>query len=360
MILRRPYAFLIKHFRIIHLIMFAFLAYLTFKSSNIVNFFKDYISYNGNIEVISSNYLDIITFIAALFITILSLTIYFLMRYKQKPRMLYIIIIIITILSTILSFYLYTQIRILEITSMPAREIRLLRDFSRFNYWGLFIITIPILIRGLGFDIKKFNFTKDIADLKLEIEDSEEVEIAPTINSESIMTLGRKYQRELKYYYLENKIFINIIIVAITLILILIFPIDKYVINRDLNEGEILGTNNFNIKVIDSYFSDYKRINPNSSYLIVKFSAKAKTAKVSLNLDYITVQSKNREYVPSLKYYYYFEDIGTGYHKENLSTETYNTYILIYNIDAIDKSSNLTLNYLGNKRKIKLSPTYLD
>lgn len=359
MILRRPYAFLIKHFKIIHLTIFILLAYLTIKASRIVNFFKDYISYNGNLEIISSNYISTFIFVAAILIVALSLTIYFLMRYKQKPRALYITIIIITLLSSILSFYLYTQIRTLEVTSMTAREIRFLRDISRFNYWGLFLITIPALIRGLGFDIKKFNFTKDIADLKLEKEDSEEVEVATPINSDTIMTIGRKSKRELKYYYLENKFFINIILTVIIFILIIVFPVNKYVINRDLREGEILGTNTFNIKVIDSYFSDYKRINLDSSYLIIKFSAIGKASKTSLNLDYITVKSKNKEYVPSLKYYYYFEDIGTGYRKEYLSTETYTDYILIYNIDASDKKSSLTLNYLGNERKIKLSPNYL-
>lgn len=51
---------------------------------------------------------------------------------------------------------------------MSAREIRLLRDISRFNFWGLFIICLPTLVRGLGFDIKKFNFRKDLHELKLE------------------------------------------------------------------------------------------------------------------------------------------------------------------------------------------------
>ena len=58
MILRRPYAFLIKHFRLIHLILFALLAIITYNASTVLNFFKDYITANGNMEILSSNYIN--------------------------------------------------------------------------------------------------------------------------------------------------------------------------------------------------------------------------------------------------------------------------------------------------------------
>ena len=33
----------------------------------------------------------------------------------------------------------------------------------------------------------------------------------------------------------------------------MVFPFNKYVVNRNLKEGEVLGTSAFNIKVTDSY-----------------------------------------------------------------------------------------------------------
>ena len=63
MILRRPYAFLIKHFRLIHLILFILFAYITLKANNILSFFKEYINVNGNIEVIASNYINSLIFL---------------------------------------------------------------------------------------------------------------------------------------------------------------------------------------------------------------------------------------------------------------------------------------------------------
>ena len=131
------------------------------------------------------------------------------MKYKKKPKLFYIITIVVSLLSLLLFINLTNNIRVLETTVLPAKEIRLLRDISRVNYWMLLIITIPVLIRGLGFDIKKFNFNKDLQDLKLEAGDNEEVEVTTNISSDKILNTGRKQVRELKYYYTEYKLFIN-------------------------------------------------------------------------------------------------------------------------------------------------------
>ncbi len=360
MILRRPYAFLIKHFRFIHLIIFSFLVYITIKAKNINAFFKEYIRVNGNIEVISSNYITPLIFVSVLFIIIFSLIIFFLMRYKKKPRLLYIFFIGVGIVSLILTIYLYTNIRLLETTSMSGREIRLLRDISQFNYWMLFITCIPAIIRGLGFDIKKFGFSKDIAELKLEKEDNEEVEVNVDLSSDNLKRSGRKTLRELKYYYIENKLFINIILGIIILILIFLFPFNRYVVNRNLSEGEILNTSYFNIKVNESYLSDYRRVSKKNSYLIIKFSIIGKIPKYSLDLDEIVLEGKNNNYIPSLKFYYYFENLGVGYRKEVLDTNEYHDYILIYNINSEDKEELFYLTYLNEEQKIKLSPKNLD
>lgn len=360
MILKRPYAFLIKHFRLIHLIIFALFVYLTIKANNILSFFKDYITYKGSLDIISNDYINVWIFIFSILIIVLSMTIFFLMKYKKKPKTFYIITSIISIISMILFWYLYSNIKQLESISVSAREIRLLRDISRFNYITLFVMCIPILIRGLGFDIKKFNFNKDLHELNLSNEDSEEVEIGTNLSTDTILTTSRKTFRELKYYYLENKLFINIILGVIIAILILIFPFNKYVVNAPLNEKQMLSTNYFNFKVLNSYMSDRSRVSKNNSYVIVKFSTKGKIDKYSFKLDNFVLKSKNNDYVPSLKYYYYFDDIGVGYKKGYLPTTEYNEYIFVYNIKSEDKNSKLTLNYLVDDSKIRLNPSILD
>ena len=360
MILRRPYAFLIKHFRLIHLILFVLLGYITYKANNMLSFFKEYISNNGNLVFNSSEYISYYIYVAIIFIVIISLVVFLLMRYKKKPKLFYIILSIVSIISGILFIYLYNNIKVLEVSIVSGRQIRLLRDISNINFWVLLITCIPVLIRGLGFDIKKFNFNSDLQELKLDKEDSEEVEVSIDLSSDGVKRTGRKIFRELKYYYLDNKLILNIIFIIIGIVLVFMYPFNRYVVNRDLSEGEVLGTNNFNIKINDSFISDRNRISKDNSYVILKISVIGKTSKYKLDLDELVLSSKNNNYIPSLKYYLYFSDIGKGYRNNVLSTSEYNEYILVYNIKNIDKDSNLEFKYIGNDRVIKIKPEILN
>ena len=112
MILRRPYAFLIKHFRLIHLILFILLAFITYNANNVLDFFKEYISANGNIEVLSSNYINLFIYIVPVIIVGLSIMIYYLMKYKDKPKLFYIILIVVSILCTGIYTYLYLNMEV--------------------------------------------------------------------------------------------------------------------------------------------------------------------------------------------------------------------------------------------------------
>lgn len=360
MILKRPYAFLIKHFRLIHLILFTLFAFITYNANTILSFFKEYITNNGNMEVISSSYINTFIYIIPLIVIGLALLIYYLMKYKDKPRLFYIMIIIIITLCTGIYIYLYLCIKSLETAVVSARVVRLYRDIARTNFYVLFISCIPLLIRGLGFDIKKFNFTKDLKELNLSKEDSDEVEVSIDMSSNGLKRTGRKTFRELKYYYAENKLIINIILIVTIFILILIFPFNKYVVNRDLNEGELLGTNYFNIKVNNSYITSRKRITKNNSYVILKVSVIGKTSKYSLDLDDFVLEGESNKYIPSQKYYLYFTDIGVGYKNATLDTENYKDYIFIYNINNTDKDDTFYLRYIVNDKKIKLSLEEID
>ncbi len=357
MVLRRPYAFLIKYFKVIHLILFGLLVYITMSASGVLNFFRDYINSNGNMEVIASKYFSPFITVCFLLVIFISVFIFMLMRYKKKPKFFYVIVVIVSLVSGFVFTYLHGNVKDLETGIMSAREIRLLRDISRFNYWGLLILCIPVLIRGLGFDIKKFNFSSDMIDLKLDKTDNEEIEINTNISSDSFKRIGSKFAREMKYYYLENKFLLNIIFGIILFILVLRFPFNKFVIHRTLGEGDTLSTENFNLIVEDSYISSRHATSKNNSYVILKTSVMGKSSKYSLRTDEFVLKGKKNEYIPSLKYYYYFTDIGSGYYKENLNMNEYTSYIFIYNIDNSDKASKYIIRYLGNNRKIKIKPT---
>ena len=90
MVIRKPYAFIIKHFRIIHLLLIIPMLYLVMKTKNIVTFFSKYI-YNGytftatdNLSSLSSNYINIFMYLAVLVILIEFDAILLLFQKKEK------------------------------------------------------------------------------------------------------------------------------------------------------------------------------------------------------------------------------------------------------------------------------------
>ena len=74
-----------------------------------------------------------------------------------------------------------------------------------------------MIIRVLGFDIKKFNFTKDIQELNIEDIDSEEVEVNVNIDTKNIIRDINRRKRELGYWIKENLLF-SIILISVILI----------------------------------------------------------------------------------------------------------------------------------------------
>ena len=90
--------------------------------------------------------------------------------------------------------------------------------------------------------------------------------------------------------------------------------------------------------------------------MILKISVIGKVSKYSLDLDEFVLEGKNNNYVPSQKFYLYFNDIGIGYRNNILDTTSYKDYILVFNINNIDKDSNFIFRYVDNDRGIKISP----
>ncbi len=66
MIIRKPYAFLIKHFKLIHFVMLVLSIYIVNRANIIFNFFNEYVTTRqvSSAEYISSNYLPLFLFIS--------------------------------------------------------------------------------------------------------------------------------------------------------------------------------------------------------------------------------------------------------------------------------------------------------
>ena len=231
MIFKRPYAFLIKYFKIIHFILALLFIYIGYKSYNIMVFFNDYISNNYSGNFYNNYYMEYISPIVMLclyIIIILLAIILWLLIFKKKPTKSYITSIIYYSII-IINFMIIKNIMINMETNVITAEIsRIYRDMSLILLIPQIFFIILFIVRALGLNIDKFQFEKDIKELEISTEDNEEIELTFKNDGVKLKRVIRRYFREFKYYLLENKLIVSIIgvilLISIVFLIINLFP----------------------------------------------------------------------------------------------------------------------------------------
>lgn len=373
MILKKPYAFLIKHFKGIHLILSLLMIYIAYKINNILNFVKGYINNSVN-PSLATNYIGPILFISVLVVIGILLSLYILMRYKKKPKLLYLINILIYSTIFFALFYLLLSFQTIERELADPKTIRFIRDIIRIILYPEYICILFMVIRTLGFDIKRFEFKSDIKELDIDVTDNEEIELEVGIDTEKIKRRGRRQLRELKYYVLENKFFVFTIL-GITLFSIITLIVYNFlVVNKVYKEGEVVDTMNFKVVIEDSYITkknDYgNTISSDDNYfVIIKINVKSKlsdSTKYKLSPNKFLLIVGDNSYVPDLKQYNNFKLIGVGYKNQILNSNDFDEYILVYNIQDSEMKEKMYIKYddvINNdikSKKIKINLKDLD
>lgn len=329
MVFRRPYAFLIKHFRLIHLIITAILVYIVSFSNKIYAFINSCIIDQVN----RYNALEYINYNIYIFIGIgivLFSIIFWLLKYKDKPTIIYVVSIFGYIIVSIYLFILYGYFSGLPNNIIDQKIIRAYRDIMLIMLCFEYLITIIMFIRGLGFDVKKFNFTKDIQELNLTHEDAEEIEVDVSLDTNVLMREVRKQKREFGYFFKEYRV----IILGIFSILIIILGVSGYRYfskkYKFYYENESIGyINNINIK------SSYYNIGKNKNYIIVNFDIFKGGIKDRLNVNNMILSVGGVEYIPNKNICYNFSDLGNCYKKQYV-TNNLSNYIVVYEVDNLN------------------------
>ena len=340
MILRKPYAFLIKYFKIIHIIMFFIFSYFIFAFRKIYIFFANYVK-TGNFTYtsdITRIYVSPILFVFAIVIAISTILIFLLMRKKQKPVLFYrILIVYITFLLVSLVFYT-SFFSSLYNTSYSPLNIVIYRDIIAFLYYVNYIFVIFTFIRGFGFDIKKFSFDRDKKELNLNEEDSEEFEVGIKIDKDSIVSYLNREKREWKYYIKENALILSIIGI-ILLVLIAVYLYNYFFItNKVYNQIDDIVDKNVKYHVNNVYLTRYDKygsvVSNRYSYIVVNINIH-NLEKVTLDKENFRIQVGDNFYYPSYNLYDLFDDLGEGYINKTLKENTNKNYILIFKLDKV-------------------------
>ena len=367
MVLRKPYALLIRYFQRIHLLLILISAYIFYKFSILQGFVRDFInteSYNAYYEPIS-NYINLPFFIALLAVIIISIVLIVLLIYKKKPWKIYLLPVIEYIFTIGLLIYITSYFNryneLSELTGIMAAG-----DLLTIVYFPQFLIFILFGIRFLGIDLKRFGFKEDEEYLDINEEDREEFEINIEFDKDKITRLLKKFWRNVKYVYAEHKLICN------TLIIIAVVSLSGYtyyyfgVLHRTYKEGNTFSANYYDITINSSYLTEresngaYINKDSNNNYLIINLTVKNNASRRNINIDRFRVMNKSEQFRYSTKEYAYFKDLGRSYDKnKELETGDEVTFILVYKVPKDMDPNKYVLYYHDVTNNILLKKTKL-
>lgn len=372
MIIRKPYAFLIKNFKKIHialLILGLFVGYKLFDVTGFVNEFMKYGTYDLYANPVS-NYISFSLMISLLLISVLCGALILLLMHKNKPWKAYLIpcieyLILFFVLIIINGFFdNYTKY-------VETTDLRFSRDLLVIFMLGQVPALYVFIMRVFGLDIKKFNFNSDAEFLELSEEDREEIEISFDIDKNTIKRTWKRLLRNLNYFYLEHKLVCTIVVV----VLIGVIGYNGYqyifITNKSYKEGEFYNINGMSVVVNNTYYSqyDYKGdvISKKNNFVIVELTVKNHGAPNKLNMNYFHLKNSTEDYTTTKNVYSTeFQDLGVTYKDvKEIKRDESIKFIIIYKVDKKLNPKNFVLYYQetgknGILRKYKLKVVNLD
>lgn len=356
MILRRPYAFLIKHFKVIHTFLMLCAIFLIYKTYGLVSFFSSYIRHNGVVEIenASSMYVTPSMYIISIFIVVFCSIIIYLLRYKNKPIKIYLIIALLYILLTGGFFWMSSFLYDLQFTVPSIRLISIIRDVFRFSLILQVGVVAICFVRAIGFDLERFDFKKDLLDLGVTKEDNEEYEFEFKLDKDKIRSNIKRKFRYFKYFYKENIIMFKIgALVIFLLIAITVISIFNGM-EKIYKEGQYFEINNLGMKVLESYKTNKdalgEKINSKYFYLIVKMEFNNKNSyNYTLGTNLLRLSFGNYEMLSSItSENSKFTEFGVNYYSQELKPHETRKLNYIYEVPIEFYNDSFKLNYLYN------------
>lgn len=378
MIIKKPYAFLIKKFRWIHGILFAMLVFLAIKSINIYTFFSDYATnhYYVMSSMLASEYIDLTLFVVTILAVLISALIYFILSLKNKDRKTYVFLCLYYIILFVYFIYMLSIFQNLQSKSLGIETVRAIRDISVIVSLPQIVFLFIICGRTLGFNLKQFDFKKDLEEMQIDTKDYEEVEVEFGKNNYKTARFLRKTLRLTKYFILENKFIVTVLASIIVLATSLAIFVNIKIYNVSYNENVEILANNVYYTVMSSYVTD-KDINDNvitkdKKYVLIKIKANNKTTtNYNLYRETFRLELNNTMLIPTFGLDNKFIDVGKTYSPFEIKSGETKEFIIVFELDNSVNQSEFILkikNYdYGNfttleseYKDINIVPKYID
>lgn len=355
MILKKPYAFLIKYFKLIHLILMLLIIFFSTKFSKILSFFNGYVKGSTSIsENASSIYISSILYIVLFIILAFSILMYLLMTKKQKPNKLYLYLFIYYIILFFSIIYAGNLINSLADATLSQQESRAYRDIYLILSMPNYLFIILSFIRGIGFDVKKFNFGKDLSELEISSEDSEEFEIALENDNYKAKRRIRRTIRELKYYILENRFIFTVICGLLLLVSIVLIGLKIFVTDASSSIGQTINANGFSYTLNKAYETklNYRgnKIKKEKKYIILDMNITNNLTVRNVKSEYMYLSYDNQKAYFKTSNKNNFSDLGVVYSDDDITQGKTINKLLVFEIPDNVEEDKYTL-YIYDQTK---------
>lgn len=355
MILKKPYAFFIKHFRLIHIFLFILSTITIYKSTPAVTFFRSYVenSYSTSLsENMISSVIPFILFVAVILIFLINVGILSLFTYKKKRKNFYLFYTIYYALLFIILILGRNALSSLNEMTFTAASARAYKDIALIAYIPQFLFVFVCGIRALGFNIKQFNFQRDLKDLEISSSDSEEIELSLGLETYRTQRNFNRFKREFIYYIKENKLMVIIASVILTGLIIYFIIASLQTYTKKVNLGELFSYDTFTMSVDDAIITNLdaggNKLKNNKYYLLLKVSINNNGLKdKEFQYDNLKIYYTDTDYInPSLDAGTNFVDYALPFTDSPIVSGTKNTYVFAYELNT---------NILNNKFFVKMN-----
>jgi len=359
LILRKPYAFLIRKFKIIHLLLTLCSIYLVTRINGILNYYNNFINNTVGRLGAEEFFGSIYVYVAILAIVICGIIIA-LMKYKKKSYLFYIVLIGYFLAVSLLINYSITGLEQIYFSNIDTKTLLLHRDILRIVSLIQYIFVFMPLVRGLGFDIKKFNFVNDLVELDEDVTDDEEVELALG-GFEGTTRKFHRNIREFRYYYLENKQAMIIVLLVIIVVCVGGYLINTKLLNPVYKTNDTFSFEAFSFKVLNTYvtnigYDNQEVLDDDNTFVLVKMNVINNSSDDVINDANFVLRIGSNKYstvLVSSK----FKDLGIVYRGQSIKDSA--TYLFAFKVPLNSAKEKMVLAFRDEK-EVRLSPIYLD
>ena len=353
MVIRNPYSFIAKHYKLINLLLLVPLLYLIFKFGDIASFFRDFVKANYSTPETgyATKYVTGLTFLILFVMLFINGAIY-IICFTKKKRILYFLSSSIYY-AILLVFALFFRVIMenMQLSGVDQTFMNFVRDSANLCVLPLYFFLVVGFTKGVGLNVRTLKFDNN-AELIINENDDENIELRIGSEDNNLKKNIVHIIRELKYYLLENKFVFTCFGVVILIVIVVSLFLNFQVYNKTYSLNQALSMEGFTVSLKDSYITnvDYRGnvISEGKYYLAVKLGIINNGQESSIDSSNFRIYLDHESIYPSYDRSSRFIDIGGVYKGEkipNVKEFPGGEYVFVY---------ELTENQLRNSYQMRI------